>query len=262
MPFFRLLIIASLATGCATAKLVGPPSFTPDDPGNARTVIIEPFFELAELQTTTRTQYAQLSSSPYGLGGMGFGSTFPSSNTVAITQQISEKPFFAKAATLAQLQTRVLAEVQRRRPSWRVTSTGGAPLLKGEVSIVRTIIQGNELVESNRTLKNLAFGFGLVIWPLQLVNISPVEETTRVFGILERFGVDANALSTRLVKYPTQPDFAVNLAGVQSVRREFGLDVSYEEGLLADERPRSTVLIDGFVDRLAAAMVAIVEEQP
>lgn len=264
MAFLRLLVIASLTTGCATAKLLGEPAFCPQDPGTPRTIVVEPFFELAELQTTTRTQYAQLSSSPYGLGGMGmggFGSGFSGNNTVAITQTISEKPFFAKANTLAQLHTRVISEVQRRRPSWRVTSTGGSPLLKGDVTIVRTIIQGNELVESNRTLKNLAFGFGLVILPLQLVNITPVEETQRVYGILERFGVDANALSTRLVKYPSQPDFAVNLAGVQSTRREFGLDVMYEEGLLADEKPRAGVLVEGFVDRLAAAMVAIVEEQ-
>ncbi|MBL8917028.1 MAG: hypothetical protein JNM17_40360 [Archangium sp.] len=266
MPLFRFVLLASLTTGCATAKLVGERAFCPEDPGVERTIVLEPFFELAELQTTTRTQYAQLASSPYGLGGMGMGgfgtSSFPSNNTVAITQTISEKPFFAKANTLVQIHARVIAEVQRRRPSWRVTSTGGSPLLKGEVTILRTIIQGNELVESNRTLKNLAFGFGLVILPLQLVNITPVEETTRVYGILERFGVDANALSTRLVKYPSQPDFAVNLAGVQSTRREFGLDVMYEEGLLADEKPRAGVLIDGFVDRLSAAMVAIVEEQP
>jgi len=94
------------------------------------------------------------------------------------------------------------------------------------------------------------------------VNISPVEETMRVFGILERFNVDAAVLPTRLVRYPSQPDFAVNLAGILSVRHEFGLDVAYEEGLLADEKPRTRVLVDGFVDRLASAVIAIVEEAP
>src|SRR5690606_1441680 len=97
-------------------------------------------------------------------------------SSVAVTRQIQEKPFFAKPTTLVELQHRLLAEVQRRRPSWRVTSTSGAPLLKGDVTVVRTIIEGNDLIASDRTLKNLAFAFGLVILPLQLININPVEE--------------------------------------------------------------------------------------
>ncbi len=259
------LLLLALLSGCATAQLVGERAFSPEDPRVARNVVIEPLFELAELLTSTRTEYARLSSNPYAMGGgFGFGSSGFNSmgNTVAITRQVQEKPFFAKPQTLVDVQARVVAEVQRRRPSWRVTSTGGAPMLKGEVTIVRTIIEGNELVASNRTLKNLAFGFGLLIWPLEFVNLTPVEETMRVYGLVERFTVDANGLSMRLVKYASQPDYAVNLAGVQSLRREFGLDVSYEEGLLADEHPRSNVLIEGFVDRLAAAAIALVEEAP
>ena len=109
-------------------------------------------------------------------------------------------------------------------------------------------------------LKNLAFGFGLLIWPLQFFNVTPVEETVRVYGLVERFGLDAVGLKARLVKYPSQPDYAVNLAGATPLRRPFGLDVSYEEGLLADERPRSGVLLDGFIDRLSTAVIALVEE--
>jgi hypothetical protein len=262
------LLLLALCSGCATARLVGDPAFTPEDPGAARNVVIEPLFEMAELQTTTRTEYARLATNPYtmsgmGSGGFGSGSGFNSmNNTVAVTRQVQEKPFFAKPTTLAEVQTRVMAEVQRRRPSWRVTSTAAAPVLKGEVTIVRTIIDGNELIASNRTLKNLAFGFGLLIWPLEFFNIEPVEETMRVFGLVERFRIDSVGLPMRLVKYPSQPDYAVNLAGVQSVRHEFGLDVTYTEGILADEHPRSTILVDGFVDRLAAAIVATVEEAP
>ncbi|MFO0597124.1 MAG: hypothetical protein U0228_17555 [Myxococcaceae bacterium] len=255
-----LALLACGASGCATARLVGDPAPATPDTGASRTVVIEPFFELAELQTSTRTEYARLSSNPYGFGG-GFGPGFGGTNTVAITRQVQEKPLFAKPVMLAELQARLLAEVQRRRPSWRVTSTGGAGLIKsGDVTVVRTIIEGNELVESNRPLKNLAFGFGLLIWPLQIVNAWPVEETMRVYGLLERFVVDANGLSMRMVKYPSQPDYAVNLAGVTSTRHEFGLDVAYEEGLLADERPRTGVLVTGFIDRLAAAVIASVEE--
>lgn len=261
MAFPRLLPLLSLAlsSSCATAKLVGDRAFTAEDPQIPRTVVIEPLFELAELQTTTRTEYATLGS---GYGNLVFGSAFNTTgpSSVAITRQIQEKPFFAKPTTLVELQHRLLAEVQRRRPSWRVTSTSGSQLLKGNVTVVRTIIEGNDLVASDRTLKNLAFAFGLIILPLQFININPVEETVRVYGLVERFNVDATSLQTRLVKYPSQPDFAVNLANVPSLKREFGLDVTYEEGLLADERPRPKVLIEGFIDRLASATIALVEE--
>jgi hypothetical protein len=262
MKVFASLGALLLAQGCATAKLIGDPPVTAPDPGRARNVVIEPLFELAQLQTSTRTEYARLSSSPYmgGFGSSGFGSM--GTTTVAITRQVQEKPFFAKAQTLVEVQNRVLHTVQRLRPTWRVSSTGGAAVFNGDVAIIRTIIEGNELVASDRTLKNLSFGFGLVIWPLQFINLNPVEETVRVFGLLERFTLDSAGLPTRLVKYPSQPDYAVNLAGVPSNRHEFGLDVSYSEGLLASELPRSNVLIDGFVDRLAAAVVAIVEETP
>ena len=261
----RALLVSFIVTssGCATAKLVGDRAFTPEDPGVARTVVVEPLFELADLQTSTRTDWAQLGSgyANPGFGYGGFGGFGPGS-TVAVTREVQEKPFFAKPATLEEVHRRVLAEVQRRRPSWRVTSTGAAPLLKGPVTVVRTIIGGNDTVASDRTLKNLAFGFGLVILPLQFINVSPVEETIRVDGLLERFPLDSSGLAQRLVKYPSQPDFAVNLAGVDPLRRAFGLDVTYEEGLLADERPRAAVLIDGFVDKLASAIIAIVEETP
>lgn len=257
----RLLLVIFLCSGCATAQLVGERAFSPEDPQIARIVVIEPLFELAELQTSTRTEYATLGSG-YGSSGTGFGSPgfTGTPSTVAITRQVQEKPFFAKPPTLVEVQHRVLAEVQRRRPSWRVTSTSGAQLLRGPVTVVRTIIEGNDTIASDRTLKNLAFGFGLLIWPLQFFNLNPVEETVRVYGLVERFNLDAASLQSRLVKYPSQPDFAVNLANVPPLRREFGLDVTYEEGLLADERPRPNVLIDGFVERLASALIALVEE--
>ena len=254
MRFAPLLVLA-LLSGCATAKLVGDRAFTPEDPQIERTIVVEPLFELAELQTSTRTEYATLGSGYGSYGGFGRG---PSS--VAITRQVQEKPFFARPTTLTEVQQRVLTEVQRRRPSWRVTSTSGAPVLKGPVTVVRTIIEGNDTIASDRTLKNLAFGFGLIIWPLEFFNINPVEETVRVYGLVERYTLDAAALQSRLVKYPSQPDFAVNLVSVPPLRREFGLDITYQEGLLADERPRPAVLIDGFVDRLASAFIALIEE--
>lgn len=258
-------ILLAVASSCATAKLIAAPSALPADPQLPRTVIIEPLFELAELQTSTRTEYATLGTG-YGTAdlafGMGLGGLGSPSGTVAITRQVQEKPFFAKPTTLAEVHQQVIALVQQRRPSWRVTSTSGAPVLEGPVMVVRTVIEGNDTIATDRPLKNLAFAFGLVIWPLQLFNLTPVEETVRVYGLVERFQVDANGLKQRLVKYPSQPDFAVNLANVPALRRSFGLDITYEEGLLADERPRSPLLISGFVDRLATAVIALVEEQP
>lgn len=261
-----LLLATLLASGCATAKLIGPPAWTPDDPGVPRTVVLEPLFELAELETRTRTEFAQVMPGTMGPGfgpGFGVGPGFGGpGGTVAVTRQVQEKPFFAKPETLERIHAAALKVVQARRPGWRVTSTSGAPLLSGPVTVVRTIIDGNDTVASNRSLKNIAFGFGLFIWPLQLFNVTPVEETVRVYGSLERHGLDAAALKERLVKYPTQPDYAVNLAASTPLRRPFGLDVTFEEGLLADERPRPEVLLRGFVDRLASAIIALVEESP
>lgn len=264
MARLLLPLLLMSASGCATAKLIGPRAEVTADPGTQRTVVIEPLFELAELKTSFRTEYATVTS-PYsgmGYGGYGYGGFGPNTGTVAITREVREKPFFARPPVLNAVHERVLAEVQKRRPSWRVTSTSGAPLLAGQVTVVRTVIEASELMSSDRALKNLAFGFGLIILPLQFINIDPVHETARVYGIVERFQVEGGELNRRLVKYPSQPDFAVNLAGIQHLRQEFGLDVSYDEGLLADERPRSGVLVEGFVDRLAAAVIALVEEQP
>jgi hypothetical protein len=253
------LLAAIVVSGCATAKLVGERAFTPADPGVARTVVIEPLFELADWQTSTKTEYAQMQ--PYGSSFGGFGSSsLPT--TVAVSRQVQEKPLFARPPVLAAVHQQLIAEVQRRRPAWRVTSTAGAPVLTGNVVVVRSIVEGNQTQATDRTLKNLALGFGFVIWPLQLVHIDPVHETERVYGSLERYALPAEALRQRLVKYPTQPDYAVNLSGISPLRHAFGLDVSYDEGILANELPRTQVLIDGFVDRLASAIIAITEERP
>jgi len=162
---------------------------------------------------------------------------------------------------LAEEHRQVLAEVQRLRPNWRVTSTSGIEAITGPVSLVRVIVGEAEVVESNRAMKNLAFGFGLLIWPLLLATLPPVEETQRVYGALARYQLDAQELKGRLVRYPSQPDFAVNTAHLLVHQREFGLDLSYEEGLLANEIPREGVLIRGFSLKVASAIVALVEEQ-
>ena len=250
----RGLLTVTLLCNCATAHLIGPRSFTPDDPQVMRTVVIEPLFEMADWQTEAKTELATISPMGSGLG-MNAGP-----QTVAVTRTVTEKPFFARPLILVEIHRRLLAALQVLRPSWKLTSTSGASALSKEVTIVRTVIHGNELVASDRMLKNMAFGFGLVLLPLQILAAQPVEETQRVSGLLERYVTTAEMLKTHLIKYPTQPDYSVSLNEVQALQRQFALDVTYEEGLLADESPRATVLIDGFVERLAAAVVAIVEE--
>ncbi len=257
------LFAAVLASGCATARLAQDPSPSPPDPRVQRTIVLEPLFEMADWQTSTRTEYAQMPAGfgNYGSGFSSFGSGYGGyPSTVAISRQVQEKPLFARPPVMNELFRKLLTEVQRRRPSWRVTSTSGAPVLTGDVTVVRTIIEGNQLNQSDRTLKNLALGFGFVIWPLQLVHIDPVHETERVYGLVERFSTSADSLRQRLVRYPTQPDYAVNMSGLSALRRQFGLDVSYTEGVLANELPRTGVLVDGLVERLGAAIVAVVEE--
>lgn len=253
--------LSALSTACATARLAGPPPEIP--PGSSqRTVVIEPFFESAQWQTQTKTEYAQVMN-PYSAGGFGYGyGGMGPNNTVAIQRQVSEKTVFARVGAMAEEHRQLLAALAKARPSWRVTSTSAAQALAGPVTVIRIIIHDSELVESNRSMKNLAFAFGLLIWPLELINIAPVEETQRVWGTLDRYETEGGDLKGRLVRYPTQPDFAVNTNGLTPLEHRFGLDVAYTEGLLANEAPREGVLLDGFVQKLTAAVVAIVEEQP
>ncbi len=258
-----LLLLALASAGCATARLAGEPPVIPPSTAQ-RTVVIEPFFESAQWQTEYKTEYAQVMGSPYGYGGyggygMGMGMYGPGS-TVAIQRQVSEKTVFARVSALAEEHRQLLAALARVRPTWRVTSTAAASALAGPVTVVRVIVHDGELIESNRTLKNLAFAFGLLIWPLELINITPVEETQRVWGTLDRYDTEGADLKNRLVRYPTQPDFAVNTTGLTPLEHKFGLDVPYTEGLLANEAPREGVLLEGFVQKLTAAVVAIVEE--
>jgi hypothetical protein len=251
------ILTLALSAGCATAKLAQERAFVPPDTGVVRSVVIEPFFELADWKTTTRTDYANVSPG-LGYGSLRYGPF--GTGIVPVTSIVATKPLFARVEVLVELHKRLVLAVQRLRPSWRVTSTGGANLLTGEVVVVRTIIEGNEITVSDRALKSFCFGVGLLVWPLLFCAAQPVEETEHVTGLLERVTTRAELVQARLVKYPTQADYAVNLAGLWALRRPFGLDVTYTEGVVADEGPRQGVLIEGLVDRLTAAVIALVEE--
>lgn len=275
-----------LLSGCATARLVGErPPLTPVVAGPPRVVVLEPLFDRAEWKTSTRTELLSpppgavpmgsglpMGSMPIGSTvGVGVGSTFGpspfspgfagSAAPVAVTRTVTEKPLFARATSLQLIYERVLPVVRALRPGWTVLTPGAAATQPRDAVVVRTVIDNDELVESDRTLKNAAFAFGLVLLPLQIIAAFPVQETQRVTGSLEKAPATAEELRKRLVKYATQPDFAVNLSGLPTRRQGFALDVAYEEGLFADEAPRTSELVDGFVERLAYAIVTLVEEE-
>jgi hypothetical protein len=249
-------------TGCATARVVGPPIHVAEDPAEERAVVLEPFFEQAEWQTVMQSELYTMTSQSVPVQtpfGVGYGTT--PAQTVVVQRPVQQKPIFAQVKNLALEYAMVMEAVRKLRPKWKVVAPTQAMELPGPITVVRTVVRDSELIESDRSLKNLAFGFGLLILPLQLVHLSPVQETVRVYGSVQRYGIAHGAeVQRRLIKYASQPDAAVNTEGLSPLNRELGLDLAYEEGLLADEGPRELVLIEAFSMRLAAAVVALVEE--
>jgi hypothetical protein len=124
--------------------------------------------------------------------------------------------------------------------------------------MVRTVVGEAEVVQTNRPLKTVAAAFGFLLVPL-VYAVPPVEETQRVAGALYAYEGDAQQLRQRMLRYPTQPDFAVDTRGLTPRVQPFGLDVPYEEGLLAGEAGRPAVLAEGLARQLAVAVVAMVE---
>lgn len=252
MKLVWTLVCALHCLGCATAHLIGERA--PRDAieaGPPRVVVIEPLFDRAEWKTSIRTDIIDTSTP---------GSLMPQA-PVVVTQTVTEKPLFARPPIMVAIHERLLPAIAALRPHWTVLAPGAAPTVTRNAVVVRTIIDKNEIVQSDRTLKNTAFAFGLVLLPLQILAAFPVEETERVSGLLEKVSVDPKALQQRLVKYATQPDFAVNFTGLLPKRQPFALDVEYEEGLFADETPRPGVLVEGFVEKLAFAIVSFIEEE-
>lgn len=241
------LLLAPLCAACATAHLVSKPPAVPPDPGERRVVVVEPFFEDANWLEKTQLENAEVIS-PYGQMG-----------TVTVERRYAEKPVFARVPVLADEHKGVLAEMRRLRPSWQILSTGELPAASGPVSLIRVIVGPGEIAGSDRALKSLACGFGFLLPPLWFFLLSPVDEVQRVHGQLQRFDADAGDLRARLLRYPTQPDFAVDTRGLAPANLPYAIDLEYQEGLLAPEQPREPVLVSGFIQRLAAAAIQLVE---
>lgn len=239
-----LVLLGALGgLGCSTAHLIGArPPMDPIEAGPPRVVIVEQPLDRAEWKGTVAPD--AVDPSP----------------TLTLSKSPPTRTPFTRPEVLAAIHEQVVPAIRALRPHWTVGGPGSAPEVKREAVVVRTVIARNETVESDRTLKNAAFAFGLVLLPLQILAAFPVEETERISGLLERTALSPRALQERLVKHAARPDFALNLTGLPTKQQPFALDVAYEEGLFADERPRLGVLVEGFVERLAFAIVTLIEE--
>ena len=241
------LSLLLLLSGCSATRLKLPPPVEIPEQVGPTVVVLEPFFEDTRLQLVTRQERVQIND----------GRGFPTDVTVA--RQLQEKPLHARPEILAEQWRLVLAEVQRLRPAWRVVSTGTVPVLEaGPVVVVRTVLGEAEIVESNRMLKTVAAYTSFLLVPL-FYAVPPVEETQRVVGQLSLYTLDAGSTKERLLRYPTQPDFAVDTRGLRPRVQPFGLDVPYEEGVMAGDKGRGPVLVEGLSRQLAVAVVALVE---
>lgn len=243
------LLLAACA-GCSTARLTLRPPAVGADPGVRRSVVIEPFFEDSNWETRLTAETAQVYTYDGRVG------------EVMVYRKVAKKPVFARLPVLAEEQRAVIAELRRLRPSWQVLSPSELPPVNGPVSLVRVIVGPAELAGSNRPLKSLALLFGFILPPLWLFELGPVEEVQRVTGLLQRFDADAAELRGRLLRYPTQPDFAVDTRGLRPIDRPYMVDLEYQEGLWASEQAREPVLIAGFTRHLAAAVVRLIEQAP
>jgi hypothetical protein len=253
LPCRRALLLAAwvLGCGCSATRLSGPAA--PELPrlrADPTVVVLEPFFELAPttLQAQARTVTA------HDLRGMP--------QELTVVQQVQRKPLYAQLSALEATWVLVREEVLALRPSWRVLTPTELPSAEGEVQLVRVIVGEMELAGSNRMVKRWLTWMGVVVWPLLLVNVTPVEEVHRVHGSLTLYDADAAGLRGRLVRYPSQPDFAVDARGLTFREQPFALDVEFQEGLWAPDRGRAAVLLRGFAKRLAVAVVALVEGLP
>lgn len=235
-------------SGCTAAKLTGKPDLPPlPPPSTPRTVVIEPFFEDASWVQKTATEYARV----FNMWG--------GEQDVQMIRTYAEKPLYAQVPALASEQKQLIAELHRLRPDWRVVSTGDLPAISGPVTFIRVVLGSGEIVASDRGLKSLAFGFGFVLPPLWLFEITPVTESQHLNATVQRIEADAAELRGRLLRYPTQPDFAVDTRGLLAQTVPLAAEFEYQEGLFAPEQSRVPALSEGVSQRLASVLVRVLD---
>lgn len=243
LPFAAVL-------GCATAKLVGPEP-KPLTIDSAKMVVLEPFFEDTRWQLRT---YSETHT---------YYPSNPSYLPVDVTrmERWQEKPLYAKTETLAYEHRLAIEDLQKRVPNWESFTTSALHRINGPVTLVRVIVGEKETLESNRGAHNLALLFSWLVVPL-LYETTDVREVERVHGQIVIYTADAQELRKRLLKYDSQPDYAVNTRGLPRAQEPFAIDLAYDEGMFAAEPPKNQALVAAFSRRLAHEISRFVSSEP
>jgi hypothetical protein len=260
----KLLVVVLLPLcGCTAARLTSAPLPAPPDARGPVVLVIEPFFEVSQWKITTKTDYVNGYGTPYGTPygasyGGGFNSYYGNSlgaGQIPVEHDVVDKPAVSRVSALNSEQQIVIREIQRLRPNWQVLSTAALQSISGPVDVVRVIIGDTQIAYSDRALKN-----GLCVLGLGIPGFfTLVHETQRIEGGINRYQTDAETVRPHLVRYASQPDFAVDTRGMVPVKQTFGLDVSYEEGIFGPDGMRDQAVVNGFAQRLAVAVIAMVE---
>jgi len=163
--------------------------------------------------------------------------------------EVPVTPFLARQSSLQKEHQLVLEAVRRLRPTWQVVSTSDLPPLQGLVVLVRTVVGKSAPAGSDRW----------VVSTIPLLWGATITETLDVDGVLAKYLVDADKLRDRVLRYPAQPDYAVDTTGLDGQQQPFTFDLEYQEQVFTDPKTHDTALLGGFADRLAEAVVALVE---
>jgi hypothetical protein len=234
-------VVAALSlagAGCMPARIVSRrPAPQPRPAAERLTVVLEPFFENADpfykrdLEERFVTDHLGRTSRQY------------------VQVEVPVTPFLARQQSLRKEHALALEAIRKLRPTWQVVSTSDLPPLEGLVVLVRTVVGKSTPAGSDRW----------VISTIPLLWASPITEVLNVEGVLARYLVDADALRDRVLRYPAQPDFAVDTTGLQGQSQAFTFDLEYQEQVFTDPKTHDEALLRGFADRLAEAAVALVE---
>jgi hypothetical protein len=257
----KLLVVLLPLCGCTAARLTSAPLPTPPDARGPVVLVIEPLFEVSQWKISTKTDYVNGYGTPtygsmYG-GGMNpyYGNTMGGPVQMEVQHDVADKPAVSRIPALNNEQQIVIREIQRLRPNWQVLSTAALQTISGPVDVVRVIIGDTQVIDSDRTMKDWICAVGLGVPGF----FTLVHETQRIQGGINRYQTDAETVRPHLVRYASQPDFAVDTRGMVPIKQTFGLDVAYEEGIFGPDGMRDQVVVNGFAQRLAVAVVAMVE---
>jgi len=234
------LAAVALAAGasCAPSKIVlRRPAPAPNPAAEHLTVVLEPFFEDAD------PFYRRDLEERFVTDSMG------RTSRQYVQVEVPVTPFLAKQSSLQKEHQLVLEAVRRLRPTWQVVSTADLPPLEGLVVLVRTVVGKSAPAGSDRW----------VVSTIPLLWGATITEALNVDGVLAKYLVDVDKLRDRILRYPAQPDYAVDTTGLDGQQQPFTFDLEYQEQVFTDPKTHDVALLGGFADRLAEAVVALVE---